>query len=116
MGEFLDYKSCKCRNKIADKLVALNTIPLNDHKNVCNSCTIYIVSFAVFFITSICISSIFIYFHWYLKKDKNRTYYFFNDMINIKDFDTNNHTKILAFTILNISLLKVLVIVKILIV
>ena len=42
-------------------------------------------------------------------KIKNRTYYFFNDMINIKDFDpslmkkTKSHTKISTFTILHIS-------------
>ena len=47
----------------------LNVIPLNDYEKVCNSCTIYIVLFAVFLITSICISSVFIYFQWYLKKD-----------------------------------------------
>ena len=47
----------------------LNAIPLNDYEKVCNSCTIYIVLFAVFFITSICISSAFICFHWYLKND-----------------------------------------------
>ena len=90
VGEYLDYKSCKCRNKLVDKLVeecienidgnkmlhdeTLNVIPLdvislNDGKNVCNSCTIYIVLFAVFSITKICISSVFIYFHWYLKED-----------------------------------------------
>ena len=85
VGEYLDYKNYKCRNKLIDKLVeeccqnidgnkmlhneTLNVIPLSDDKRVCNSCTIYIVLFAVFFITSICISSIFIYFHWYLTKD-----------------------------------------------
>ena len=47
----------------------LHVISLNDYKKVCNSCTIYIVFFAAFFITSIYISSVFIYFHWYLKKD-----------------------------------------------
>ena len=77
-GEYLDYKSCKCRNKIVDKLleecsgntdgnkmlynetldaislyaILLNTIPLNGYKKVCNSCTIYIVLFVIFFITS----------------------------------------------------------------
>ena len=86
---YLDYKTCKCRKRLVDKLVekcsenidgnemlynetldliSLNTIPLNVYKKVCNSCTIYIVLFAVFFITSICISSVFIYFHWYLEK------------------------------------------------
>ena len=40
---------------------------------------------------------------------KNRTYYFFNDMINIKDFDLNlikidkNHTKTLVCIILDTS-------------
>ena len=89
IGESLDYKNCKCRNKLVDKLVeecsenidgnemlynetsfviSLNTIPLNIYKKVCNSCAIYIVLFAVFFITNICNSSVFIYFHWYLKK------------------------------------------------
>ena len=48
----------------------LDMIPLNVYKKVCDSCTIYMVIFAIFFITSICISSVFIYFHWYLKKDK----------------------------------------------
>ena len=93
VGEFLDYKSCKCRNKIVFKLleeysentdgnemlynetldvISLKTISLNVYKKVCNSCTIYIVLFAVFFIASICISSNFIYFHWCLKKDNVR--------------------------------------------
>ena len=48
-------------------VISLNTVPLIVYKKVYNSCTIYLVLFAVFFITSICISSIFIYFH--LKKD-----------------------------------------------
>ena len=50
-------------------VISLNTNPLNVNKKVCNSCTIYIVLFAIFFITSICISSVFIYFHCYFKKD-----------------------------------------------
>ena len=84
IGEYLDYKNCKYRNKLVDKLVEecienidgnemlynealdvipLDAVPLNDYKKVCNSCTVYIVLFAVLFITSICISSAFIYFH-----------------------------------------------------
>ena len=50
-------------------VISLSTILLNVYKRVCNSCTIYIALFAIFFITRICISSVFIYFHWYLKKD-----------------------------------------------
>ena len=98
IGEYLDYKSCKCRNKIIDKLIeecsknidgnemfynetlnaiplnaislntiSLNTIPLDAKAR--NFCTIYIVLFVIFFIISISISSVFIYFHWHLKKD-----------------------------------------------
>ena len=89
VGEYLDYKNCKCIKRLIDKLlqkcsesidgnkmlynetlnvIPLDVIPLDVYKNECNSCTIYIVLFAVFFITSICISSAFIYFYWYLKK------------------------------------------------
>ena len=58
VGEYLDYKNCKCGNKLVDKLVeqciekidenkmlhneTLDVIPLNVYKEVCNSCTIYI--------------------------------------------------------------------------
>ena len=50
---------------------------------------------------------------------KNRTYYFYNDMINIKKFDSNllksikNHIKTLVFTTLDILQLKKLMIMKI---
>ena len=89
IGEYLDYKNCKCRKKIIDKLIEecskniyenetldiipLNKIPLNVYKKVCNSCMVYIVLFVVFLITSICICCVFIYFYWYLKKDNIST-------------------------------------------
>ena len=53
---------------------------------------------------------------------KNRTYYFYNDIIDIETFDSNmlkldkQRTKILIFTILDMSQLKKLVMVMILIV
>ena len=53
---------------------------------------------------------------------KNWTYYFFNDIINIKDFNPNllkkdrKSYKTLIFIILDTSQLKILVIVKVLIV
>ena len=53
---------------------------------------------------------------------KNRTYYFYNDIIGIKNFDSNNlkldkkRTKILIFTILDMLQLKKLVMVMMLIV
>ena len=64
IGEYLDYKNCKCRNKLVDKLVeecienidgnemlyneTLNTIPVNDYKKVCGSCTLHIVLCSIF--------------------------------------------------------------------
>ena len=53
---------------------------------------------------------------------KNRTYYFYNDMIDIKKFDSillkidKNHIKTLVFTTLDILQLKKLMIMKIFIV
>ena len=51
---------------------------------------------------------------------KNRTYYFYNDIINTEEFnlsflkiDKKNRTKILIFTILDTSQLKKMVIAKI---
>ena len=89
IGEYLDYKNCMCRKRIIDKLIdeyseniyenetldiiPLNAIPLNVYKKVCNSCVVCIVLFVVFLITSICISSVFIYFYWYFKKDNIST-------------------------------------------
>ena len=52
---------------------------------------------------------------------KNQTYYFYNHIIDLENFDSSllkldkkNHIKILAFTKLNILQLRKLVIVKIL--
>ena len=81
IGEYLDYKNCKCR-KIVGELVeecsktidenemvyheTLN-VSLSDYK--CGSCTLYIVLFAVFLVASTVISTVFIYFYWYSKKN-----------------------------------------------
>ena len=56
IGEYLDYKNCKCRKRIIYKLVdecsensyenetldiiSLNAIPLNVYKKVCSSCMV----------------------------------------------------------------------------
>ena len=53
---------------------------------------------------------------------KDRTYYFYNDIIDLKTFDSNNskvdkkRTRILIFTILDMLQLKTLVMVMMLIV
>ena len=76
VGEYLDYKNRKCRNKLFDKLVEewsenidenemIYNGTLNNYRNVCNSCTIYILLFVTAFLIIISISSAYIYFHWY---------------------------------------------------
>ena len=84
-GEYLDYKNCKCTKNIVEKCnenidekklhtnKMIYNSTLNDYEKICSSCersscTIYIVIFVIFFIISVSISSVFIYFHWHLKK------------------------------------------------
>ena len=95
IGEYLDYKNCKCRNSIVDKLVkectkivdeikfmeTLNTISSNDSLSDCVSCTRYIVLFAVFLVTRVIIGSVFLYFYWYLKKDNVQWYLKKNNLL-----------------------------------
>ena len=86
VGEYLDYKNCKCRKSLVDKLVEEcsenvdgnkmiynGTIPLNDYGKISNSCTVYIVLLVMFLVVSISISSVFIYFYWYLKRRYTET-------------------------------------------
>ena len=68
LGEYLDYKNCKCRKRLGDELVEECTenidevkIPSeNEHKNKCSSCTLYIVLFSIFFAINIGIGTYFV--------------------------------------------------------
>ena len=87
--EYLDYKNCKCRKRLFEKLVeecnkninekrlhpnkTIFNSTLNDYGKICTSCecspcTIYIVLFAILFMISISISNVFICFYLYLKR------------------------------------------------
>ena len=82
--EYLDYKNCKCRKNLVDKLVEecrenidekelhqnkmTYNSTLNYYGKICISCTVYKVLFAIFLMLSISISSVFIYFHWYSQR------------------------------------------------
>ena len=66
--EYLDYENCKCRKKIFDKLVEECSENIDENKIVYNGTLNAIPLFIIFLITSINISSVFIYFPWYLKK------------------------------------------------
>ena len=60
----------------------LDAIPWNDCKKLCNSYTIYKILFAVCFIINICISSVFVYFQWYLKK--NNIQWYLSNNVHVK--------------------------------
>ena len=57
VGEYLDYKNCKCRKKLADKLTEECTENIhevkigseNEHTNKCSSCMLHIMLFSIFF-------------------------------------------------------------------
>ena len=80
-SEYLDYKNCKCKKRLVDKLVEECTENIeetrlveitsakNENKHKCSSCTLYIVLVSIFFTINVGIGSYFLYFHWYLKKD-----------------------------------------------
>ena len=101
IGEYLDYKNCKSRRKIVDELVEEcsenideNEMIYNKTVNVSSSdckCGLpYIVLFVVFLVTSVIISAVLIYCHWYLK-ESNDQLYFKKDNVRIK-FNPNTQT------------------------
>ena len=76
VGEYLDYKSCVCRNSLVAKLVEECISVIDENKiynetlhtissNECASCTVYVVLFEVILSTSIIIGGVFVYFYWY---------------------------------------------------
>ena len=77
VGEYLDYKNCKCRKKLIDKSneECSEDIDGNEmiysttsNEKISNSYAIYIVLFATFLIISIDISRAYSYNYWYLKR------------------------------------------------
>ena len=78
-GQYLDNKSCVCRNSLVNKLVEECTNVIDGDtiynktltmtsSNDCASCTPYVVLFVVSLSRSIVISGAFVYFHWYKNK------------------------------------------------
>ena len=68
--EYLDYKNCRCRKKLSDKLVEecaetveeVKIAGKNEHKNKCSSCILYIVLFSILF--AINIDAYFVYYKY----------------------------------------------------
>ena len=81
IGAYLDYENCKCRKKLADKLVEectetveevkLGKITSDENENVCkcSSCTLYIALFSIIFRIDVGIGTYFVYYK-YMNRDK----------------------------------------------
>ena len=81
VGEYLDYKNCKCWKKLVDKLTEECTENIdeveiaseNRHKKKCSSCTLYIVLFSIIFTINIGIAAYFVYYK-YVNGDKKNCF------------------------------------------
>ena len=81
IGEYLDYKNCKCRKKLFDKIidectesieeVKLAKITYAENKNnyKCSSCIVYIVLVIVIFTIFTGIATYFVYYNRSLTKN-----------------------------------------------
>ena len=97
-GEYLDYKNCRSRKEIIDKLVekcsenidgneilynqTLDIISSSDNKTS-DSCVVYIILFSVFLIISISMV-IYFYFFLYLKNKSTNSHYL--ECLNINGY------------------------------
>ena len=76
IGEYLDYENCKCRKKLADKLIdecaetidetkLVNiTFTENENNYECGSCIVYIVLMIVVIVISAGIAVYLVYYNW----------------------------------------------------
>ena len=68
VGEYSDYKNCKCREELVDELVKeCNEVVkevkiVSENKNKCSSCILYIVLFSIIF--TINIGAYFVYYKY----------------------------------------------------
>ena len=85
---YLDYKNCKCRKRLVNKLVEecnetidevkLTKITLAENENSykCNSCILYIVLFSIFFTINVGIGAYFVYYKYTNRNKKNVSKYY----------------------------------------
>ena len=80
VGEYLDYKNCKYRKKLADKLAEectetvkeVKIVGKNEHKNKRSSCILYIALFSIIITINIGIDTYFVYYK-YMNHNKETT-------------------------------------------
>ena len=84
-SEYLDYKNCKCKKRLADKLaekcteniyeVKISEATLTENMRKCISCILYIVLFSIIFTVNVRISTYFVYYKYMNRKTENISRY-----------------------------------------
>ena len=82
IGEYLDYKNCTCKKRLADKLVdectetADEEVEITDNiKKIYNSCIMYIVLLSTFFTINVGISASSYYYKYSNRNKRNASRY-----------------------------------------
>ena len=83
VGEYLDYKKCKCRKRLSHELVEGSTETVeevkiankNEHKNKGSSCILNIVLFTIMFTINIGIATYFVYYKYMNRNEENFSKY-----------------------------------------
>ena len=89
VGEYLDYKNCKCRKKLLDKLVEdcaenIDEVKIaseNEHK--CSSSTLHIVLFSIIFAINIRIGAYVVYYKYMNRDNETASRYDYVHQITI---------------------------------
>ena len=87
-SEYLDYKNCKCKKRLVNKLVeeynetidevklTKITLPENEKSYKSNSSILYIVLFSIFFTINVGIGAYFVYYKYTNRNKKNVSRYY----------------------------------------
>ena len=82
IGEYLDYKNCKCWKRLLDQSVdeCNETVDeevkiVSENENKCSSCILYIALFSIFFIINVGIGAYFVYYKYIDSNKENNSKY-----------------------------------------
>ena len=81
IGEYWDYKNCKCRKRLVNKLVEECSENIDEvkivskNKDKCSSCILYIVLFSIFFTINVGIATYFAYYKYMNHNKENVSKY-----------------------------------------
>ena len=89
VGEYLDYKNCKCRKRLVHKSVEESNEIVEEvkivieNKNKCSSCIFYVALFSIFFTNNIGVATYFVYYRYinHNKENVSKYYYAYQEKV-----------------------------------